>query len=128
MEKRTNYLAARVIDDKFITLNKKNQLTTWGTLTGKVRMEWNLSANSTGQDYSDFEVYAVNEDNSTYKRDWYNKILIKSKTSIYEYDENTFFDPSMTKAHIKSQISYVKKAEKNFYEWKLIEIINEREV
>lgn len=45
-----------------------------------------------------------------------------------EYDENNFFDPELTKGHIKSQISYVKKAEKNFYVWKLIEIINEREV
>jgi len=47
MEKRTNYMAARVIDDKFVTLDKKNHLTTWGVLTGKIRMEWNLSANNT---------------------------------------------------------------------------------
>lgn len=45
MSKRESYIATRVIDDKFIALSKKNQLTTWGTLNGKVRMEWNLSSN-----------------------------------------------------------------------------------
>lgn len=34
----------------------------------------------------------------------------------------------MTKSHIKSQISFIKKSEKAFYEYKVIEIINEREV
>eukprot|EP00347_Sterkiella_histriomuscorum_P017370 403349643 len=128
MEKRSNYLAARVIEDKFVTLDKKNHLRTWGVLTGKIRMEWNLSANKTGQDYSEYEIYKCNEDNSTYCREWYNKILIRSKEPISDYDENNFFNPELTKGFIKSQISYVKKAEKNFYEWKLIEIINEREV
>ena len=128
MEKRTNYLAARVIDDKFVTLDKLNHMRTWGVLTGKIRMEWNLSANKTGQDYSNYDVFMFNEDNVTYTREWFNKILIKSKEPIEAYDENTFFDPQMTKANIKSQVSYVKKAEKNFYHWKLIEIINEREV
>ena len=128
MEKRSNYLAARVIDDKFVTLDKKNHLRTWGVLTGKIRMEWNLSANKTGQDYSEYEIYKCNEDNFTYCREWYNKILIRSKEPINDYDENNFFNPELTKGFIKSQISYVKKAEKNFYEWKLIEIINEREV
>lgn len=93
MENRSTYLAARVIDDKFVTLDKNNHLRTWGVMTGKIRMEWNLSANNTGQDYSNYEVYMCDEDNTTYLREWSNKILIKSKQSIAEYDENTFFDP-----------------------------------
>jgi hypothetical protein len=34
----------------------------------------------------------------------------------------------MTKSNIKSQVSFIKKSEKSFYEFRLIEIINEREV
>jgi folate-dependent tRNA-U54 methylase TrmFO/GidA len=48
MKKRNNYLAARQIQDKIVCLDKKNHLTTWGVMTGKIRMEWNLSANKTG--------------------------------------------------------------------------------
>jgi hypothetical protein len=127
MEKRTNYLASRVIDDKFVVLDKKNHLRTWSVLTGKSRMEWNLKANHTHQDYSNFEIFKGSE-NYIYKREWYTKILLKSKTPIADYDENQFFDPEMTKTHMKAQVSYVKKSQKNFYEYKLIEIINEREV
>lgn len=101
MEKRSNYLATRVIDDKFVVLDKKNSLRTWGVLTGKIRMEWNLKLNKTGQDYSNFDIFKGDE-NIIYKREWYNKILIKSRTPIYNYDENTFFDPSLTKSHIKA--------------------------
>jgi hypothetical protein len=128
MEKRTNYMATRVIDDKFITLDRKNHLRTWGVLNGKIRMEWNLSANKTGQDYSNFEIYKYSDLDPVYNREWYSKILIKSKTSLYQYDENTFFDPEQTKSHMKSQVSYIKKNDKSFHEFKLIEIVNEREV
>jgi hypothetical protein len=111
-----------------VTLDKKNHLRTWGVLNGKIRMEWNLSANKTDQDYSNFEVYKWWDEGTHYNRKWFNKILIKSKTPIHDYDENLFFDPNMTKSHLRSQISFVKKSEKAFYEYKLIEIINEREV
>ena len=128
MKKRNNYLAARQIDDKFICLDKRNHMTTWGVLTGKIRMEWHLKHNNTGQDYSGFEVYKTNDDYFAYNREWFNKILLKSKTPIIDYDENQFFDANMTKAHIKSQVSFIKKSEKHFYEFRLIEILNEREV
>jgi len=48
MEKRDKYLAARVLEDKFVTLDKHNVLRTWGVLTGKIRMQWNLRDNNTG--------------------------------------------------------------------------------
>ena len=44
------------------------------------------------------------------------------------YDETKFFDKEMTKSYMKSQVSFLKRTEKNFYEFKLIEIVNEREV
>lgn len=128
MKPRPAYLAARQIDDKLVTLDKKNHLRTWGVLNGKIRMEWNLSNNRTDQDYSNFEVYKWWDEGTHYCRKWFSKILIKSKTPIHDYDENQFFDSSMTKSHLRSQISFVKKSEKAFYEYKVIEIINEREV
>ena len=36
MDDRDQYLATKVLDDKFIALNRTNQLTTWSLLTGKV--------------------------------------------------------------------------------------------
>jgi len=40
--------------------------------------------------------------NIAYKREWFNKILLRSNEMIEGYDENIFFDPSQTKAHVKS--------------------------
>ena len=93
MEKRSAYLATKVIADKFVALSNKNVLTTWSILNGKVRMEWTLALNKTGQDYSQYEVYGHNADSSIYRREWYNKILLKSKRPIDSYDENSYFDP-----------------------------------
>jgi len=47
---------------------------------------------------------------------------------VENYDETKFFDKEMTKSYMKSQVSFIKRTEKNFYEFKLIEIVNEREV
>lgn len=129
MSKREAYLATRVIDDKFIALSKKNQITTWGTLNGKVRMEWNLSNNeSLAQDFSGYEIFRYSDSHLVYDREWSSKILLKSIEPVEGIDDSTFFDPNQTKAHMKSQVSYIKKTPKTFHEYKLIEIINEREV
>ena len=45
MGERKDYLATKIIDDKFIALDKKNNLTTWNVLSGKVREGFNLSEN-----------------------------------------------------------------------------------
>lgn len=54
--------------------------------------------------------------------------MLKKKTAIEEFDENKFYDPESTKSHLDKQVSFIKKVGKHFYEFKLIEIINEREV
>jgi hypothetical protein len=56
MRERDQYLSTRVMDDKFIALDQKNHLTTWSTLNGKVRMEWDLSDTPACEkaDYSGF--------------------------------------------------------------------------
>ena len=55
-------------------------------------------------------------------------MLLKSKKPVENYDETKFFDKEMTKSYMKSQVSFIKRTEKNFYEFRLIEIVNEREV
>lgn len=63
-----------------------------------------------------------------YNREWYNKILLKCKTPIEGFDENQFFDPKQIQCSIENQISFVKKSPKKFYLFKVIEIVNEKEV
>jgi hypothetical protein len=40
MHERDFYLTTRVIEDKFIALDRTNQLTTWNIVTGKVDLEY----------------------------------------------------------------------------------------
>lgn len=71
-----------------------NNLTTWCIFTGKVRMEWNLKNNESPLDLSGYEVYQTKSDFTgksdwpVYHREWYNKILLKSKLPIENYDES----------------------------------------
>ncbi len=128
MNDRGSYLATKLMDDKFIALSKKNQLTTWSVLNGKIRMEWNLDDNEQVQDFSGYEIFKYNNKHQVYNREWYSRILIKSKKPVENVDESQFYDPAQTKVHMKSQVSYIKRLDKHFYEFKLIEIISDREV
>jgi len=103
MGDRQDYLATKVIDDKFIALNKKNQLTTWCTVNGKMRNEWHLKNNETGQDYSNYEIYSFSDNHYAYQQDWASKVLLKCKTPVLEaVNENEFYDPAMTKSNMRS--------------------------
>jgi hypothetical protein len=82
MGEREDYLATRLIDDKFIALNKKNELTTWSIATGKVRHEWKLSDNEPAYDYSDFEIYQYRDGHQVFQREWFTKILLMSKKPV----------------------------------------------
>jgi hypothetical protein len=79
MDERDQYLATKVIDDKFVALNRNNRLTTWSILTGKV-LEPHFNIEKEGVDYSDFEVYSFSEYHLAYYQDWATKVLLKSKT------------------------------------------------
>lgn len=60
MKQRKNYLAARMLNNKFIALNEGNHLFTWDILSGKLMMEWDLGFNDTNQDYSNYCIYKMN--------------------------------------------------------------------
>ena len=51
MRERDQYISTRVIDDKFIALDRNNQLTSWSTLNGKVVSDPFIFKNA---DYSGF--------------------------------------------------------------------------
>ena len=57
MGNRSNYLATRVLKDRFVCLDKKNVMTTWGILTGKKISQWNIKKKCE-QDYSNYEIFA----------------------------------------------------------------------
>lgn len=122
------YLATKVIKDKFVALNNRNRLITWSVLTGKLMTDTFITNSNLSQDYSNYEVFKFKEMDHVYSKHWYNKILLKSKTPLKDVDENKFFDPSQTKTHIENQLSFIKKIQKDFYEFKLIEIISSEEV
>lgn len=67
MGERDQYLATKIIDDKFIALDKANHLTTWNTLTGKVREENDIyQEENPATDFSNFEIFKYNYDHQVF--------------------------------------------------------------
>jgi hypothetical protein len=56
MSEREDYLATKVIDDKFIALSNRNVLTTWCISNGKMISEEKFNGND--QDFSNWEIYS----------------------------------------------------------------------
>jgi CTP-dependent riboflavin kinase len=54
--------------------------------------------------------------------------LLRNKDPIVGYDEKTFFDPSMLSTSLENNMAYLSIVNKTFHEFKVVEIINEREV
>ena len=54
MNDRENYLATKVINDKFLALDKDNQIYCWSVVTGKLLSTYPIPDN---MDYSEFEVF-----------------------------------------------------------------------
>ena len=72
MSKRDNYIATNVIKDKFIALDRNNQLFCWSVLTGKLLSIHSLAYHL---DYRNFDVFVSSGQQNTfdveYKREWY---------------------------------------------------------
>lgn len=128
MQERSTYIATKVDKDRFIALNNNNVLTTWNILTGKLIMEWELKDGSNPQDYSRYETFQFRDDDLVYRKQWYNKILIKSKDPVKGIVEEQFFDPDKIQTPLEKQVSFVKKIKKEFFEFKVIEILSVHEV
>jgi len=92
MNKRDTYLATKVIKDKFLALDNKNNLFCWNVATGKLLEVNKLPAK---QDYSSYKVFTGSRDNVDdveYKREWYNKILLVKNGVVENFDEKHFYE------------------------------------
>ena len=114
MKPRTEFLSSRIISGKLYALSIKGKLSTWDLLTGKP-----IPIVQQKKDLSQYEIYAWGEEDMTYKKEWFDKILLKKKTPI-QVDEAQFFGAK--DKNIKGQVSYIDKQPKEFFEFKLIEI------
>ena len=128
MGKRSSYLATKRIKDKFIALDNNNYLFCWDVVTGKL-----LSVNKlpTRQDYSKYEIFCSPMDDPEkcpYKREWYTKILLVKKEAEQNFDENSYYKQDGFTAKIKNQVLYSQTQQKEFREFRLIEITSDAEV
>lgn len=60
---RDQYIACKKIKDKFISLDKRNIITTWSVLTGKLLIQYKFE----DFDLSNFEIYQYEDADITYK-------------------------------------------------------------
>ncbi len=125
MGEREDYLATRIIDDKFMALDNTSHLTTWNTITGKVLSEINLIEKEDPLlDFSGFEIYSYDHfDHITFMREWFSKILLISKDPVEEdVNEAEYFHPDDIREKVKGQLPYAKYTSKKFHEFRLIEL------
>ncbi|CDW71887.1 wd-40 repeat protein [Stylonychia lemnae] len=128
MSKRQTYLATKVIKDKFIALDNKNQLLCWNITTGKLNSVHRLP---TRQDYSRFSIFSSPKDDpygSAYHREWMQKILLVKNDREIDFDENSFYKNEGVIASAHNQVSYAQIQKKEFREYRLIEIVSDIEV
>jgi hypothetical protein len=64
---RSNYIVTKRDNDKFYALDKKNRITTWSIITGKVEKQYVIE----GLDLSEYALFEYEAPDITYKREWY---------------------------------------------------------
>ena len=107
MKNRECYLATKVIKDKFIALDTENNMFSWNICTGKLN-EVHKIAN--GRDYSTFKVFknALQKDEDhTYNRDWYSKVLLMSKSVNKESESPNYLDTDDCYTQVRNQTTFV---------------------
>jgi hypothetical protein len=125
MLNRESYVATKKIKDRFIALNKKNELSTWNIMTGKLESTHKL----TNFDISDYEIYSYEAQDISYKMNWCNsKILLKQKAALENITDEDYYDPEMLRTSLSNNKSHLKILGKTFHNFKVIEIVNEYEI
>ncbi len=82
MKPRSEYLATRVFDGKFLALSQKGKLYVWDLLTGKPLQNKFFSDKT----FIEQEVYRWGDEEEVYGKEWYGKILLKKKEPIEDFD------------------------------------------
>lgn len=86
MKDRSQYLATKVIDGRFIALTTKGKLYSWDQITGLL-MKDEQHTFPRYKELKNFEIYTWTDPDlkitdNVYKQNWYNKILLRSKKPI----------------------------------------------
>jgi hypothetical protein len=125
MSSRDSYLATKKLKDKFIALNRHNELSTWNIMTGKLESVHKI----TNVDISTYETFSYEAQDICYKMDWYaSKTLLRQKEAVAEMTDETYFDSEMLRTSLENNKSFLKLLGKTFHNFKVIEVINEFEV
>jgi len=66
MEERTTYLVTKTVKDKFFALSNKNILTTWDSLTGKFKNEYNAKTDKI--DFSKYKIFRYGDPDLIYMK------------------------------------------------------------
>ena len=83
MTERSNYVACKKIKDKFIALDKRNILTTWSVMTGRIEKQ----TKQMDVDFSSYDIFVYEDNDITYKREWYQpRCLLMQREPIEDYD------------------------------------------
>ena len=125
MRHRTHYVAFRKVRDKLLALDRKSHVTVWSIVTGKIESMGSLKMHF---DLNDYEIYANNENDITYKSEWYQpKVLLIDKTHPETVDEQKFYGERF-QTDLGNNASYVKTQNKTFYRFKMIELTESGDV
>jgi hypothetical protein len=125
MLNRSEYIISKKINDKFIVVDRKNNIQTWSIITGKLLTQYKLE----GYDFTTYDIFASDPSDNSYKRGWYNSIsLLINKTPIEDFGDDQFYDANMLKTSLENNTSFIKQQKKKFHKFKVVEIINEREI
>ena len=89
MKDRNTFIATRVIDGKFVALSNKGKIYSWDMITGKLLIDQNKIPSY--KLYKDYELYTWTDEDedktdTVYKKEWYNKILLRKKLPIANFD------------------------------------------
>eukprot|EP00347_Sterkiella_histriomuscorum_P009906 403339425 len=123
MGRREEYLATKVIKDKFMALDKKSNIYCWSNITCKLVNSHRLPHR---QSYADFVIYESQKGDPTYHREWYQKILIMKNKPEPDIDKAK--SQSKFPSYNDNQILYEQQQIKEFREFRVIEIISEFQV
>lgn len=81
------------------------------------------------QNYSNFQIYSSNLTNpdSEYRREWYSKVLLIKKQPEVNLNESMIQTPE-SPSYINQQATFAEGLNREYREFRLIEIMNEHDV
>ena len=132
IKRKSEYLAFKQVNDKFIALDKNNRLITWCMQTGN-RLIDTENITTDGEGFSDYRVFECEAEDTTeresdiYRKGHFPFSLLYSKAETKTTDE-IFYGERLDNDFADTSASYLRNLDKTFHKFKLIEIISSTEV